>query len=284
MKKFYSLFMASLLFSGIAVADEYVVSSWCKSKLAADSVVSADKVLIGKKPIAESRQLRVNPYDSLVIINTSTDKTSTYVNSSDKMKVVTVKDLVRRRSLNVVISMLSETFSSRKPEQPQYKLIGAASRHELTPSTVDPEHMKIYNTLVDFIDKDNQGALTAHSDLRFYTDTVDGVIGFVVENFSKKKSYIVNVLVSDPATGKLDMAITFPEHTSSPAVVVGPYSRIALDGVGYAVREHDPLNFYLVVSQKPYDPNYLSMIMQADNIEPTRKDKSKDIVCVPLTK
>ena len=79
------------------------------------------------------------------------------------------------------------------------------------------------------------------------------------------------------------MAVTFPEHSSSPAVVVGPYSRISLEGISYGVRQNNPLRFFLVVSTKPYDPNYLSVLMQADNIVPTREGKNKDIVCVPVT-
>ena len=284
MKRHYSLLVAALPIMANAFADEYVITSWEKSKLATDTQISADKVLIGGKNVSASQQVRVNPYDSLVLVNTATQKTSTYVNTSDKTRVVSVKDMVKRRSFNVVISMISETFAPKKAEKPQFKLIGAGSRSEITQSTVDPEHMKIYNTLLNYVDKNNAGHELKHNDLKFFTDTIDGIVKFVVENHNSKKSYIVNVLVRDPATDKLDMAITFPEHTSSPAVVVGPYTRIELDGVGYAVQEGNPLEFLLVVSTKPYDPNYLSLLMNAEHIKPTREGTNKDIVCVSAEK
>ena len=281
MEKKYLLLLMSLVFTLSMFGDEYAVLSWEKSKLSADTAVSADKVLIGKKAIEESRQLRLNPYDSLVIINTKTDKASTYVNTSKKVKVLRVKEMVKRKSLHVIISMLGDTFSPKQPEPQKYKLLGTTSRREIKQGNVDYEHMKIYNTLLDYMEKDKSGGLLNHGDVRFYTDTTDNIISFSVENYSKNKSYIVNVLVADPETGKLNMAITFPEYSSSPAVVVGPHTRIELDGIGYALREKDPLKFYLVVSTKPYDPNYLSLLMQADNIKPTREGKNKDIVCVP---
>ena len=284
MKKLYSLLVLTFVFIAAVSADEYVVSSWEKSKLSGETAVSADKLLIGDKPIDVMQPLRLNPYDSLVVINTTTNRASIYVNCSDKVKILKVNDIVKRRSLNVFITMLSETFAPRKEEPQQYKLLGTTSRQEITQNDVDPEHMKIYATLLDYMAKDKTKGLPKHKDLRFYTDTVNGIVTFAVENYNRKKSYIVNVLVYDPLTRRMNLALSFPDYTSSPMVMVGPYSRITLDGVGYAVRDRAPLKFYLVASRKPYDPNYLAALMQAENIKPVREGKNKDIVCVPVEK
>ena len=127
MKKLYSLLVLTFVFIAAVSADEYVVSSWEKSKLSGETAVSADKLLIGDKPIDVMQPLRLNPYDSLVVINTTTNRASIYVNCSDKVKILKVNDIVKRRSLNVFITMLSETFAPRK-EEPQPLLSDPALR------------------------------------------------------------------------------------------------------------------------------------------------------------
>lgn len=283
MKKFYLLAIAVVLFIAPSLADEYLVCSWTKSKLATDTIVSADKVLVGKKLLAETDKLRINAYDSLVLVSKQTSRTCSFVNRSDKPKVVVVRDITRRRSLSVLISMLSETFSPKKTEQ-QYKILATTSREQITQENVDEQHMAIYNTLLYYVEKDNYRAFPKNKHLSLYADTIDDVIHFTIENTSRTKSYMVNIVVYDPATHTLDLAVTFPEHTSAPTLAIGPYSRLTIEDLGYAVRKDNPLRFYLMVSRVPFDANYLQRLLQARNIKPTRDSKTKDIVCIKMAK
>ena len=271
--------MSSFVFA----EDSYVVKYW--GKIHSDtSAVSPQRARQMKETLTEKSQLFVNPNDSVVLKNLTNKRLYFYVAKDMKQYGgVKVSSIVSPRILNVLSEMIRQT-RTKKPAEVNYELKAAAGRPLGDITKLDPRHVALFNTLAYQSAQLRNGTLPAHADLHFATDTIDSIISCVVENHSKRRSYIINVLVLDTKTGKMDLAINFPAYNKTKTtLVIGPNSRMNLrEEVSYELADAESLMFALVVAdvKKPYDANYLSDMFADPRIQPNGSSFSNDVILV----
>ena len=182
--------IVALLLPLLLQGADYKIKAWEKQSIAQnDTLYSADRESLLYAVVGEQQTLHLMPYDSLTIVNVATNRSHIYVNSSDKLKTLTVRDMTRSKLLNVVTGIIGRTVSNDKSNQVEYKMLGGLSRGDIKPDNVDKQHMGIYNTIVRDLGKYVKGDLKTKSEVKLTTDTVDGIIRFHFENDSRNKQH-----------------------------------------------------------------------------------------------
>ncbi|MBQ9438981.1 MAG: hypothetical protein IJU35_00045 [Paludibacteraceae bacterium] len=280
MKKCIFTIVCAVCASTLFAADSYVVKYW--GKISGDkSAVSVHRDRQMKETLTADSKLYLNPNDSVVIKNVETKRLYSYVAEDDsKTTVISVGSITKPRLFRVVSEMIRQT-REKKPREVEYELLGGVSRSGSSLATLDPRHVALFNTLHAQADNVRSGNLSTHKDLHFALDTIDNSVSFVVENMSKKKSYIINILVLDVKTGEMSLAVNFPSFTTSPVVVIGPNKRMFFrDEVAYEIDKEAPQKFALVVTTNPYDANYLNQMLADRNLSPEAAPLAKDVILI----